>query len=183
MWTLGYTLVALYIGYRLRRLDRVHSRSGLLFTAVVSMTASGLLSLSVCKLLGFSVDSLPWKFIPLLIAVLATDNAIMLTEAVISTPVDKPIPDRIGEGLAKVGPSILWALVVEHLFLLVAFLLLPVRSVREMTLLAAIALKADAVMQVSLFLTILSIDIQRLEVRIYDQPGKQADRMSSWRTY
>lgn len=136
------------------------------------MTASGLLSLSVCKILRFSVDTIPWKIIPLLIVVLATDNTIMLTEAVISTPVDLPIPQRIGEGLAKVGPSILSALVIEHVLLFLSYLLIPVRAVREMTLLAAVALKADAVMQVTLFLTILSIDIQRLEVCPKVKPGR-----------
>lgn len=162
---LGYILVALYAGFKMRRMDRVHSRLGLLFTALVTMGTSTLLSLSVCKLLQFSVDAIPWKLIPLLITVLAVDNTFVLTHAVVSTPVEWPIPTRIGEGLAHVGPSIFLALVVEHVLLFAAWGFIPLRSVREMTLLAAVALKADAAMQITLFLPVLSIDIQRLEVR------------------
>lgn len=161
---LGYALVAIYVGYTMRRMDRVHSRLGLLFTALVTMTTSTLLSLSVCKLLRFSVDAIPWKLIPLLITVLAVDNTFVLTHAVVSTPVEWSIPQRVGQGLARVGPSIFLALVVEHLLLLAAWIFIPVRTVREMTLLAAVALKADAAMQITLFLPVLGIDIQRLEV-------------------
>lgn len=161
----GYALVAVYAGYTMRRMDRVHSRLGLLFTALVTMATSTLLSLAVCKILRFSVDGIPWKLIPLLITVLAVDNTFVLTHAVVSTPVEWPIPQRIGQGLAKVGPSIFLALVVEHLLLFAAWAFIPVRSVREMVLLAAVALKADAAMQITLFLPVLSIDIQRLEVR------------------
>lgn len=148
----------------MRRMDRVHSRPGLLFTAFVTMGTSTLLSLSVCKILRFSVDGIPWKLIPLLITVLAVDNTFVLTHAVVSTPVEWPIAQRVGQGLAKVGPSMFLALVVEHILLFTAWGFIPIRSVREMVLLAAVALKADAAMQITLFLPVLSIDIQRLEV-------------------
>lgn len=160
----AYVVLAAYVGFVMKRLDRVHSRMGMLLVAIVSMASSGMLSLSVCKLLGFSVDNVPWKLLPLLMIVLAVDNTWLLTHAVVSTSVDLPIPERVGAGVAKVGPQILLALIVEHILLFLAFILIPVRAVREMTLLGAIALKADAAMQMTFFLPILSIDIQRLEV-------------------
>lgn len=39
----------------------VHSKVGLVFTACVELAASGIMSLSVCWLLGISVGLVPWS--------------------------------------------------------------------------------------------------------------------------
>ena len=136
----------------------------MLCVATISMVSSALVSLSFCKLLGFSVDAIPWAVLPLLVTVLAVDNTYILTRAVVSTSVELSIPERIGQGVGRVGPQIVLALVVEHVLLGLAALFIPLRSVREMVLLCALALKADAVMQMTFCIPMLSIDMQCLEV-------------------
>lgn len=52
----GYVVVGFYIYLTLRRLDKVHSRMGLVFTGMVQMLVSGMLSLSLCALAGYKIN-------------------------------------------------------------------------------------------------------------------------------
>ena len=56
----GYVVVACYAAWTLRGLHKVHSKSGLFFTGLVVLTASGIMSLSVCWLMGLGVALVPW---------------------------------------------------------------------------------------------------------------------------
>ena len=80
------------------------------------------------------------------------------------TSIDLSIPDRIAAGLSSIGPSILSSLTIEQSLLLLTYVFVPVRSIREIAVFCSVALIVDFIMQVSFFVTVLSIDIQRLEV-------------------
>lgn len=55
----GYLLVALYVWRYIRKL-RAHSKLGLLVTGCVELAASGIMSVSICWLLGWSLGLVPW---------------------------------------------------------------------------------------------------------------------------
>lgn len=44
----------------MRRMDALHDRLGVTFTALVEITVSTITSLSVCALVGFQVTLVPW---------------------------------------------------------------------------------------------------------------------------
>lgn len=57
---LSYLGVFLSFSGSLRRMDTVHSRFGLTFTALVEIVASTIASVSVCALAGFRITMVPW---------------------------------------------------------------------------------------------------------------------------
>ncbi len=59
IFVLCYFLVGTYVYWSIRD-AAVHSKVGLVFTACVELAASGIMSLSICWLLGISVGLVPW---------------------------------------------------------------------------------------------------------------------------
>lgn len=57
---MSYLGVFLSFSGSLRRMDTVHSRFGLTFTALVEIVASTIASVSVCALAGFRITMVPW---------------------------------------------------------------------------------------------------------------------------
>ena len=57
---LAYIGFFAYVAWSVRRMDAVHSRLGVTFTALVEITVSTITSLSVCALVGFNVTMVPW---------------------------------------------------------------------------------------------------------------------------
>ena len=112
IFILCYLLVGVYVYWSIRD-AAVHSKIGLVFTACVELAASGIMSLSVCWLLGISVGLVPWKLIPFLVTVCGVDSMNILVNAVASTPLSQPIPERIASAFYDVGPSMLATLVAE----------------------------------------------------------------------
>lgn len=56
VYGLAYVIVGFYIYLTLRRMDRVHSRTGLVLTGIVQMLISGMASISLCALAGYKID-------------------------------------------------------------------------------------------------------------------------------
>lgn len=49
-----------YVVWSVHKMDRVHSRLGVTFTALVEIAVSTITSLSVCTLFGFKITMVPW---------------------------------------------------------------------------------------------------------------------------
>jgi hypothetical protein len=49
----------------MRRMDGLHDRLGVTFTALVEIAVSTITSLSVCALVGFQVTLVPWYIFPM----------------------------------------------------------------------------------------------------------------------
>lgn|SRR6266576_4355543 len=62
---LAYLCFFVYVAWSVRRMDAVHSRLGVTFTALVEITVSTITSLSVCALVGFKITMVPWYFFPI----------------------------------------------------------------------------------------------------------------------
>jgi Sterol-sensing domain of SREBP cleavage-activation len=60
---LPYLGFIIYVAWSVRKMNAVHSRLGVTFTALVEIAVSTITSLSVCALVGFKVTLVPWYFL------------------------------------------------------------------------------------------------------------------------
>ncbi len=86
------------------------------------------------------------------------------TRAVHSIPVSESVPDRIGLGLAKVGPKLFMTSITDIAVLAIVGLVVQLRPVREFCTFASVLIFVDWWMLHTFYLTVLSIDCQRLEL-------------------
>lgn len=107
---------------------------------------------------------MPVKLIPFLIVVLGVDNMFVLTTAVTSTSINLPVKERIAEGLAQSGVGIFLNLVMELTVCVVLYIATQAEVIREMAVFSAVALIVDYIMEMTYFITVLSIDMHRLEL-------------------
>uniref|UniRef100_V5EU67 SSD domain-containing protein n=1 Tax=Kalmanozyma brasiliensis (strain GHG001) TaxID=1365824 RepID=V5EU67_KALBG len=160
----AYAFIIIYISRGLVNLRKVHSRFGLAFTGTIQLLISMITSVSICALLGIRLTLVPWELLPFVIVVVGSENMYSLTKAIVDTPLSLPVSSRIAHGLGKVGLPITLTTLADIVLLLVIALFIGVRAVREFCIFAVFSLVMDWFLQMSFFVTILSIDMQRLEL-------------------
>ena len=160
---LSYFLVFLYISLSLGRVDLVKSRFGLGFSAVVLVLSSFTMSFGVCSLLGIHLDLVPWEILPFMVMAVGVENTFALTSAVVATSVDLPVRQRVGLGLGRFGGSMTRTLMAE-IIILGAGVGLGVPVLKEFCMVAAVAVVIDYLLHITFFITVLSIDMRRLEL-------------------
>jgi len=160
----GYFSLAAYLAQGLLKMRNVHSRFGMMFTCITELAISLITSVSICALLGVRLTLLPWEILPFVIAVIGSENMFNLTAAIVDTPVDLPVASRVAIGLSQVGIPILITVLSDVLLLGTMAFFITVRAVHEFCIFAICSLVIDFFMQMTLFVTVLSIDLQRLEL-------------------
>ena len=160
----AYAFVIIYISRGLVKLRKVHSRFGLAFTGTTQLLISMIMSVSICALLGIRLTLVPWELLPFVIVVVGSENMYSLTKAIVDTPLSLTVSSRIAHGLGKVGVPITLTTLADILLLLVIALFIGVRAVREFCVFAIFSLIMDWFLQMTFFVTVLSIDMQRLEL-------------------
>lgn len=168
-----YVVLVTYLLVLLSRATNVHSRFGLAFTGVVELACSSIMSFSVMALLGFGDGKkgfkegeaiVPYYILPFVILIVGVENMSAIVKAVYSVPVSYSVPDRVGLGLAKVGPSLLFTSISDIAILSVIGFFVKLGPVRDFCLFASILIVVHFWMLITFFLTVLSIDCQRLEL-------------------
>lgn len=99
---------------------------------------------------------------PFVLVIIGVENLFILTNAVTSTSMELDVKERVGKGLEKVGVSI-----TKNLFtrLFVLFIIsTTIDLVQEFCIFTSVAIIIDYLLQMSFFITTLSIDLRRLEV-------------------
>lgn len=144
-------------------MELVKSKAGLGLTAVASVFASLVTSLGICSIAGVRLTLVPWEILPFLAIFVGVENATRIIKAVVSTSIDLPVKERIGFGLSSAGPSMTRMLLTE-LVLLTGCSLLSVPALEEFCFFASVAIVVDYILHLTFFITILSIDIRRLEL-------------------
>ncbi|KAF9171431.1 hypothetical protein BGX21_008199 [Mortierella sp. AD011] len=160
---MAYFVMFLYISLSVGRVDLVKSKYGLGIAAVVTVFVSLLMSIGVCSVLGVTLTLMPWEILPFMIIVVGVENINILVHAVVETSMDLPVKERVGRGLGAVGVSITLTLVAE-LCLLVIGAMTTIPAVQEFCTFAIAAVLMDYVLQMTFFITVISIDIRRLEL-------------------
>jgi hypothetical protein len=182
IYIVGYVLIVLYVSRYIRKL-RAHSKMGLLVTGIVELTASGIMSVSICWLLGWSLALVPWCVSPsssqlclahsalpfrnllaFLVLTSGLDNMILVLRAIASTDMNLPVPQRMSIGLRSVGVEMTILLFVEEFMAAALLAFVEIGVMRQWIRFGAVVLVVDFFLELTFFSTILSIDIQRLEV-------------------
>ncbi|CAG8751638.1 18592_t:CDS:2, partial [Acaulospora morrowiae] len=157
-----YLVAFLYISLSLGRLNSVKSKFGLAFSIVIQLFVSLVTSISICSLFGFTLTLVSWELFPFVLIIVGVENMFVLTSAVASIPMQLEVKERVSRGLEKVSYSITKTL-VTGLLLLFMCSTTGIDSVQEFCIFTSVAMIIDYVLQMSFFVTILSIDLRRLE--------------------
>ncbi|KII89286.1 hypothetical protein PLICRDRAFT_109217 [Plicaturopsis crispa FD-325 SS-3] len=159
----AYIAFFAYVSWAMRRMRAIHSRIGLVFTALVEIAVSTVTSLSVCALVGFKVTMVPWELLPAVIIFVGAENMFALVDAVSTTAVTLPVKLRIAEGLSRAGTSNTLKVLSSNIFLgVIGFF--SVGVIRQFCFFAIVVLVAHWFLAHTFFMAVLSIDLQRLEL-------------------
>ncbi|KAJ7118809.1 sterol regulatory element binding protein cleavage-activating protein [Mycena epipterygia] len=160
---LAYTGFFVYVTWSMRRMDAVHSRVGVTFTALVEIAVSTVTSVSVCALVGFKVTMVPWELLPIVIVFVGAENMFNLVDAVGKTSVTLSVKQRIAQGLSHAGTSNTLK-VVSYNAILGVISVFAAGAIRQFCVFAIVVLVAHWFLAHTFFMAVLSIDIQRLEL-------------------
>ncbi|KAI0781396.1 sterol regulatory element binding protein cleavage-activating protein [Trametes elegans] len=159
----AYTAFAVYCFLLFRRLDMVHSRIGLAFTGLVEIVVSTITSVSVCALAGFRVTMVPWELFPIIVVFIGVENMFSIVDAVVRTSISLPVKERIAQGLGHAGTSNTLK-VVSYNAVLGIIAALSTGAIRQFCAFSIVVLVAHWFLVHTFFVTVVSIDIQRLEL-------------------
>ncbi|KAJ6606392.1 sterol regulatory element binding protein cleavage-activating protein [Mycena vulgaris] len=160
---LAYTGFFVYVSWSMRRMNAVHSRIGVTFTALVEIAVSTVTSVSVCALVGFKVTMVPWELLPIVIVFVGAENMFNLVDAVGKTSVTLSVKQRIAQGLSHAGTSNTLK-VVSYNSILGVIAVFAAGAIRQFCVFAIVVLVAHWFLAHTFFMAVLSIDIQRLEL-------------------
>lgn len=170
----GYLLLLLYIFRGLVQMRRLHSRFGMAFTGSVQLIIDLIMSLSLCALLGIRLTAVPWPILPFIIVVVGSETMLFVIHVVTNTPLSLTVNSRIAYGLSQVAGPITFSTATDVLLLGVIGYVVRNEAVTQFVLFTMCALVADYFMQMTFFITVLSIDIQRLELAEVLMQGTRA---------
>ncbi|PPR05991.1 hypothetical protein CVT26_005713 [Gymnopilus dilepis] len=160
---LAYIAFFAYVCWSVHRMDALHSRLGVTFTALVEIAVSTITSLSVCALVGFRITMVPWELLPIVIVFVGAENMFNLVDAVGKTSVTLSVKQRIAEGLSRAGTSNTLK-VVSYNAILGVIAVFAQGAVRQFCTFAIVVLVAHWFLAHTFFMAVLSIDIARLEL-------------------
>ncbi|GJE87951.1 sterol regulatory element binding protein cleavage-activating protein [Phanerochaete sordida] len=159
----AYFIFLVYFWRSIKRMNTVHSRIGLAFTGIVEIIVSTITSLSVCALVGFRITMVPWEIFPIVVIFIGVENMFSIVDAVVKTSIALPVKERIAEGLGYAGTSNSLKLCSYNSVLgVIAFF--STGAIRQFCAFAIVVLVAHWFLVHTFFVTVLSIDIQRLEL-------------------
>lgn len=163
-----YVFLLMYIYFSVRKIEMVKSKWGLALSAVVTVVASLLMSVSFCSLFGLTPTLNGGEIFPYLVVFVGLENVLVITKSVVATPVDLDVRLRIAQGISLEGWSITKNLATELIIVVGGFFTF-VPAIQEFALFAMVGLLTDFFLQHVFFLTTLSIDIRRMELSDLDK--------------
>ncbi|KAK5078820.1 niemann-Pick type C-related protein 1 [Lithohypha guttulata] len=136
---------------------------GMLGIVIVLMSVSG--SVGLFSLAGIKVTLIIAEVIPFLVLAVGVDNIFLIVhdfERVNVSHPDEEIDDRIAKALGRMGPSILLSASTETIaFAMGAFVGMP--AVKNFAAYAAGAVLINALLQVTMFVSVLALNQRRVE--------------------
>ncbi|RUS33240.1 sterol-sensing domain of SREBP cleavage-activation-domain-containing protein [Jimgerdemannia flammicorona] len=162
-----YISIFFFVSHYFGRVQLVKSKYGLGLTAVCLIFASVSCAIGVSALLDLRMRLVPWWVYPVVAAVAGLENMFILTNAVVCAGVDGEVKEKVARGLRVVGAYITAVLLAE-IAILVIGASASIPAVREFCLFTIIALCVDYGLQMTFFVTVLSVDVRRLELADLD---------------
>lgn len=169
---ISYIFMFLYASIALGRLSFKSGRRALIeskFTlglfGIVIVLLSVSASIGLFSIIGIPVTLIIAEVIPFLVLAVGVDNIFLLShelELVNQAYPNDPVEHRVARTVGKIGPSILLSASCEFIaFALGAAVAMP--AVRNFAIYAAGAVFVDAVLQVTMFVSALTLDQLRVE--------------------
>lgn len=150
-----------------------HTRFGLGFIGILIVSLSVTSSVGFWSILGLKSTLIIAEVIPFLILAVGVDNIFLICNGVsqiensINFTHDLSIPDKIGFAVSKFGSSITLSCSCQFLcFILGSVVEMP--AVRNFALYSAMAILFNTILQLTVFLSILSLDMRRIELERLD---------------
>nr|CAB3265884.1 sterol regulatory element-binding protein cleavage-activating protein-like [Phallusia mammillata] len=157
-----YFILGCYIYFSVRKINFVKSKIGMAFCAVVSVMASLMMAVGLCSLTGLTPAQNRGEMFPYLVCIIGLENVLVITKSVVATPIHMDVEKRIAHGLKREGCSITRNLLLEFILISLGyFTLIP--EIQEFCAFALVGILSDFFMHMMFFVTVLSIDIRRLD--------------------
>ncbi|KAI9894383.1 MAG: hypothetical protein M1814_003139 [Vezdaea aestivalis] len=158
--TLGYKTV-----FNHPAIAMVQSKFSLGIIGILIVLMSVVASVGLFSVAGIKVTLIIAEVIPFLVLAIGVDNIFLIVHEFerlnLSHP-DESVEDRIAKALGRMGPSILLSALSETIaFSLGAFVGMP--AVRNFAIYAAGAVVINAILQITMFVSVLALNQRRVE--------------------
>lgn len=160
----AYCLMLFYFVLSLSKIRALKSRAGLIITMLIQIVASMASSLTVCAIIEVDLSKIPYAAYPLVVFAISIENSFRLVNAVIMTSPNHSTSYRIGEAFGGTAHVAL-ASRIQNLLILWMLSKMTFPGVSAFCTFAAIAILLDFLYLSTLFLSVLSIDVKRTELR------------------
>ncbi|KAK0392183.1 hypothetical protein NLU13_1681 [Sarocladium strictum] len=176
---LAYGLTLGYFFVSLSKLRAVKSKVGLMVTVVAQVTFSVMSSFTICAVFNMDLSRIPRAAYPLAILSMSLENVFRLINAVILTPAQDSTSNRIGYAWGETAP-IAMASTLQNIVMLLGLSRLVSYGVSAFCIFAAVAIVFDFFYLSTFFLSVLSVDVRRLELSdALDKAALQQTHMSN----
>lgn len=171
----AYGFALFYFLMSLSKLRAVKSKIGLIVTIVAQIAFSIMSSFTVCAILNFDLSRIPQGAYPLVVLSMSLENIFRLINAVILTPSEDSTSNRIGHAFGQTALTAL-ASSLQNVLILVGLSRMVSPGVASFCVFAAVAIVFDFFYLSTFFLSVLSVDVRRMELG--DALAKAALRQS-----
>ncbi|POR33996.1 Sterol regulatory element-binding protein cleavage-activating protein [Tolypocladium paradoxum] len=159
----AYGLTLLYFLMSLSKLRAVKSKFGLMVTIATQIIFSTLSSFTVCAIFNIDLSRIPRVSYPLVILSMSLEHIFRLINAVLLTPFEDSVSSRIGQAFGATAVTAL-ASSLQNVMLLAGLSRLVSHGVSEFCVFAAVAIVFDFFYMSTFFLSVLSVDVRRMEL-------------------
>ncbi|OAA52071.1 Quinoprotein amine dehydrogenase, beta chain-like protein [Metarhizium rileyi] len=160
---LAYGFAVLYFLLSLSKLRAVKSKIGLIVTIVTQIAFSIMSSFTVCAIFNFDLSRIPQAAYPLVVLSMSLENIFRLINAVILTPSQDSTSNRIGHAFGQTAHTAL-ASSLQNVLILVSLSRVVSSGVSAFCIFAAVAIVFDFFYLSTFFLSVLSVDVRRMEL-------------------
>lgn len=163
IFAVAYVVALLYFLMNLTKLRAIKSKIGLIVTVIAQIFLSIASSLTVCAFLNLDLSRIPRAAYPLIVLIMSLEHILRLMNALIRTPSEDSTSNRIGYAFGEIAPAAL-ATSIQNCAILVALSCVVSPGVSEFCIFAAVAIVLDTFYLSTFFLSVLSVDVRRMEL-------------------
>ncbi|KAH8127983.1 sterol-sensing domain of SREBP cleavage-activation-domain-containing protein [Trichoderma asperelloides] len=163
IFAVAYAVALLYFLINLTKLRAIKSKFGLIITVIAQILLSIVSSLTICAFLNLDLSRIPRAAYPLIVLIMSLEHILRLMNALIRTPSEDSTSNRIGYAFGEIAPAAL-ATSIQNCAILIALSRVVSPGVSEFCIFAAVAIVLDTFYLSTFFLSVLSVDVRRMEL-------------------
>ncbi|KAM3564877.1 hypothetical protein MY1884_000477 [Beauveria asiatica] len=160
---LAYGLMFIYFLASLKKLRAIKSKAGLTATVITQILLSIMSSFTVCAIFDIDLSRIPRAAYPLVILAISLENMFRVIYAVILTPPENSSSSRVGSAFGQTAHIALVS-TMQNVAILVGLSMIVSPGVAGFCIFAAIATVFDYFYLSTFFLSVLSVDVRRVEL-------------------